>query len=105
MKVSNLAEIKIRKHIAAYDYEFIFNILFGKLNRSGSAEIFLRYDVLYFYSDVGGGIIANNDLFWGSSWSAGEIQLNLDNTEGLALEPWVEKTDFFKMLFLDINKD
>ena len=69
-------------------------------------KLSLRIDdenVLYFYSDVGSGIIANNDLFWGSSWSAGEIQLNLDNKEGLTLEPWVEKTDFFKSEGLDLG--
>ncbi len=69
-------------------------------------KLSLRIDdenVLYFYSDVGSGIIANNDLFWGSSWSAGEIQLNLDNKEGLELEPWVEKTDFFKSEGLDLG--
>ncbi|OIO39376.1 MAG: hypothetical protein AUJ72_00935 [Candidatus Omnitrophica bacterium CG1_02_46_14] len=69
-------------------------------------KLSLRIDdenVLYFYSDVGSGIIANNDLFWGSSWSAGEIQLNLDNLEGLGLEPWVEKTDFFKSRGLDLG--
>ncbi len=66
----------------------------------------LRIDdenVLYFYSDVGSGIIANNDLFWGSSWSAGEIQLNLDNRDGLMLEPWVDGTDFFKSDGLDLG--
>lgn len=66
----------------------------------------LRIDdenVLYFYSDVGTGIIANNDLFWGSSWSAGEIQLNLDNRDGLMLEPWVDQTDFFKSEGLDLG--
>ena len=69
-------------------------------------KLSLRIDdenVLYFYSDVGGGIIANNDLFWGSSWSAGEIQLNLENTDGLALEPWVQKTDFFRSEGLDMG--
>ncbi len=69
-------------------------------------KLSLRIDdenVLYFYSDVGSGIIANNDLFWGSSWSAGEIQLNLENLEGLALEPWVEKTDFFRSYGLDLG--
>ena len=69
-------------------------------------KLSLRIDdenVLYFYSDVGGGIIANNDLFWGSSWSAGEIQLNLENTEGLMLEPWVQKTDFFRSEGLDMG--
>ncbi len=69
-------------------------------------KLSLRIDdenVLYFYSDVGSGIIANNDLFWGSSWSAGEIQLNLDNLEGLTLEPWVQKTDFFKSYGLDLG--
>lgn len=69
-------------------------------------KLSLRIDdenVLYFYSDVGGGIIANNDLFWGSSWSAGEIQLNLENTDGLMLEPWVQKTDFFKSEGLDMG--
>src|SRR3989338_32465 len=69
-------------------------------------KLSLRIDdenVLYFYSDVGSGIIANNDLFWGSSWSAGEIQLNLDNLEGLMLEPWVEKTDFFRSYGLDLG--
>jgi predicted NBD/HSP70 family sugar kinase len=69
-------------------------------------KLSLRIDdenVLYFYSDVGSGLIANNDLFWGSSWSAGEIQLNLDNTEGLNLEPWVTKTDFFRSEGLDLG--
>jgi predicted NBD/HSP70 family sugar kinase len=69
-------------------------------------KLSLRIDdenVLYFYSDVGSGIIANNDLFWGSSWSAGELQLSLENKEGLALEPWVEKTDFFKSEGLDLG--
>jgi predicted NBD/HSP70 family sugar kinase len=69
-------------------------------------KLSLRIDdenVLYFYSDVGAGIIANNDLFWGSSWSAGEIQLNLDNAPGLQLEPWVEKTDFFRSQGLDMG--
>ncbi len=69
-------------------------------------KLSLRIDdenVIYFYSDVGSGIIANNDLFWGSSWSAGEIQLNLDNAEGLELEPWVTKTDFFKSQGLDLG--
>ncbi len=69
-------------------------------------KLSLRIDdenVLFFYSDVGSGIIANNDLFWGSSWSAGEIQLNLDNLEGLAIEPWVHKTDFFRSEGLDLG--
>ncbi len=69
-------------------------------------KLSLRIDdenVLYFYSDVGGGIIANNDLFWGSSWSAGEIQLNLENIDGLSLEPWVQKTDFFRSEGLDMG--
>ncbi len=69
-------------------------------------KLSLRIDdenVLYFYSDVGSGIIANNDLFWGSSWSAGEIQLNLDNKEGLELEAWTEQTDFFKSRGLDLG--
>lgn len=69
-------------------------------------KLSLRIDdenVLYFYGDVGSGIIANNDLFWGSSWSAGEIQLNLENSEGIALEPWVKQTDFFKSEGLDLG--
>ncbi len=69
-------------------------------------KLSLRIDdenVLFFYSDVGSGIIANNDLFWGSSWSAGEIQLNLDNLEGLPVEPWVHKTDFFRSEGLDLG--
>lgn len=69
-------------------------------------KLSLRIDdenVVYFYSDVGSGIIANNDLFWGSSWSAGEIQLNLDNLEGLTVEPWVEKSDFFRSYGLDLG--
>lgn len=69
-------------------------------------KLSLRIDdenVLYFYSDVGSGVIANNDLFWGSSWSAGEIQLNLDNVEGLALDPWVTQSDFFKSRGLDLG--
>ncbi|MGH7197584.1 MAG: ROK family protein [Candidatus Omnitrophota bacterium] len=69
-------------------------------------KLSLRIDdenVIYFYGDVGSGIIANNDLFWGSSWSAGEIQLNVDNTEGLTFEPWVHRTDFFKSEGLDLG--
>lgn len=69
-------------------------------------KLSLRIDdenVLYFYSDVGSGIIANNDLFWGSSWSAGEIQLNIDNLDEIPLEPWVQKTDFFKSKGLDLG--
>ena len=69
-------------------------------------KLSLRIDdenVLYFYSDVGSGIIANNDLFWGSSWGAGEIQLNLDNLDGLPIEPWVQKTDFFRSEGLDLG--
>ncbi len=69
-------------------------------------KLSLRIDdenVLYFYSDVGSGVIANNDLFWGSSWSAGEIQLNLENTEGLQFEPWVKESDFFKSQGLDLG--
>jgi len=69
-------------------------------------KLSLRIDdenVLYFYSDVGSGVIANNDLFWGSSWSAGEIQLNLDNIDGLMLEPWVTQSDFFKSRGLDLG--
>ena len=69
-------------------------------------KLSLRIDdenVLYFYSDVGSGIIANNDLFWGSGWSAGELQLNLDNLDGLLLEPWVQKTDFFRSQGLDLG--
>jgi len=69
-------------------------------------KLSLRIDdenVIYFYGDVGSGIIANNDLFWGSSWSAGEIQLNVDNAEGLTFEPWVHRTDFFKSEGLDLG--
>jgi predicted NBD/HSP70 family sugar kinase len=69
-------------------------------------KLSLRIDdenVIYFYSDVGSGIIANNDLFWGSSWSAGEIQLNIENSDGLSLEPWVSKTDFFRSEGLDMG--
>lgn len=69
-------------------------------------KLSLRIDdenVLYFYSDVGSGVIANNDLFWGSSWSAGEIQLNFDNLNGLEFEPWVQQSDFFKSKGLDLG--
>ena len=69
-------------------------------------KLSLRIDdenVLYFYSDVGSGIIANNDLFWGSSWSAGEIQLNIENMEGLTLDEWVTKSDFFRSEGLDMG--
>jgi predicted NBD/HSP70 family sugar kinase len=69
-------------------------------------KLSLRIDdenVIYFYSDVGSGVIANNDLFWGSSWSAGEIQLNLENADGLNLEQWVDKCDFFRSEGLDLG--
>ncbi|MBI2094896.1 MAG: ROK family protein [Candidatus Omnitrophica bacterium] len=69
-------------------------------------KLSLRIDdenVIYFYSDVGSGIIANNDLFWGSSWSAGETQLNLDEAGDLGLGPWVFRTDFFKSEGLDLG--
>ncbi|MBI4432273.1 MAG: ROK family protein [Candidatus Omnitrophica bacterium] len=69
-------------------------------------KLSLRIDdenVLYFYSDVGSGIIANNDLFWGSSWSAGEIQLNLDKLDGLDLGAWVKQTDFLRSEGLDLG--
>lgn len=69
-------------------------------------KLSLRIDdenVLYFYSDVGSGIIANNDLFWGSSWSAGELQLNLNNRDGLMIDSIVDKTDFFHSEGLDLG--
>ncbi|MCG3175821.1 MAG: N-acetylglucosamine repressor [Candidatus Omnitrophica bacterium] len=69
-------------------------------------KLSLRIDdenVLYFYSDVGSGIIANNDLFWGSSWSAGELQLCLENLEGLPLDSWVTQGDFFRSEGLDLG--
>lgn len=72
-------------------------------------KLSLRIDdenVIYFYSDVGSGIIANNDLYWGSSWSAGEIQLSFQSSnpqETLQLEPWVYQTDFFKSRGLDLG--
>jgi predicted NBD/HSP70 family sugar kinase len=69
-------------------------------------KLSLRIDdenVLYFYSDVGSGVIANKDLFWGSSWSAGEMQLNIDNLEDIPIEPWVRQTDFFKSRGLDLG--
>ena len=69
-------------------------------------KLSLRIDdenILYFYSDVGSGIIANNDLFWGSSWSAGEMQLNIENTEELNLAPWVSESGFFKADGLDLG--
>ncbi len=59
----------------------------------------LRIDdenILYMYGDVGSGIIANNELFWGSSWSAGETQLNLHEAEGLNLPKWVYESNFFR---------
>jgi predicted NBD/HSP70 family sugar kinase len=59
----------------------------------------LRIDdenILYLYGDVGSGIIANNELFWGSSWSAGETQLNLHEAEGLNLPKWVYESNFFR---------
>ena len=31
------------------------------------------------------------------------MQLNLDNLDGLMLEPWVEKTDFFRSYGLDLG--
>ncbi len=94
---------------AALEKEFRVPVSVGNdasLAALAEKKLSLRIDdenVLYFYSDVGSGIIANNDLFWGSSWSAGESQLSLDTLEGLTLEPWVEKTDFFRSYGLDLG--
>ena len=94
---------------AILEKEFRISVSVGNdasLAALAEKKLSLRIDdenVLYFYSDVGSGVIANNDLFWGSSWSAGEIQLNMDNLEGLSLEDWVGKTDFFRSEGLDMG--
>lgn len=62
-------------------------------------KLSLRIDdenMLYMYGDVGSGIIANNDLFWGSSWSAGETQLNIRLAEELMLPRWAVESNFFR---------
>jgi len=62
-------------------------------------KLSLRIDdenILYMYGDVGSGIIAKNELFAGSSWSAGEIQLNFQDADDLKLAPWVKESHFFK---------
>jgi len=69
-------------------------------------KLSLRIDdenILYMYSDVGAGMVANNDLFWGSSWSAGEIQLNLANAKSLKLPAWVFESHYFKSRGLDMG--
>ena len=62
-------------------------------------KLSLRIDdenILYLYGDVGTGIIARNELFSGASWSAGEIQLNLNDIAELKLPGWVMESHFFK---------
>ena len=69
-------------------------------------KLSLRIDdenILYMYADVGSGMVANNDLFWGSSWSAGEIQLNLAGADQLNLPPWAMDSHFFKSRGLDMG--
>ncbi len=69
-------------------------------------KLSLRIDdenILYFYGDVGSGVIAKNDLFWGSSWSAGEIQFNAVKSDDITLPPWVSDTHFFKSRGLDMG--
>lgn len=69
-------------------------------------KLSLRIDdenILYFYGDVGSGIIAKNDLFWGSSWSAGELQLTLQELADLDLPPWVGQSHYFKSRGLDMG--
>lgn len=69
-------------------------------------KLSLRIDdenILYFYADVGAGIITKNDLFWGSSWSAGEIQLTMAELADLDMPEWVEKSHYFKSRGLDMG--
>lgn len=69
-------------------------------------KLSLRIDdenILYMYGDVGAGIITKNDLFWGSTWSAGEIQLSLSDISELSLPPWVVESHFFKSRGLDMG--
>ncbi|MBP9732900.1 MAG: ROK family protein [Candidatus Omnitrophica bacterium] len=69
-------------------------------------KLSLRIDdenILYFYADVGAGIITKNDLFWGSSWSAGEIQLTMAELADLDLPEWVGKSHYFKSRGLDMG--
>ncbi len=58
----------------------------------------LRIDdenILYMYGDVGSGLIINNELFFGTSWSSGEIQLNLHGAADMGLPSWVYESNFF----------
>jgi predicted NBD/HSP70 family sugar kinase len=69
-------------------------------------KLSLRIDdenILFFFGDVGSGIITKNDLFWGSSWSAGEIQLSMTELEDLELPDWVGKSHYFKSRGLDMG--
>ncbi len=49
---------------------------FGELSLSPNTEI---SEMLYIYADIGCGIIINRDIYCGTSGSAGEIQLLIDN--------------------------
>ena len=82
--------------------EFKVPVIMGNdasLAAMAEKKLSLRIDdenILYMYGDVGCGIIANNDIFWGASWSAGETQLNVLSAEGLQLPPWVIESNFFR---------
>ncbi len=69
-------------------------------------KLSLRIDdenILFFFGDVGSGIITKTDLFRGSSWSAGEIQLTMGELADLDMPDWVSKSHYFKSRGLDMG--
>lgn len=69
-------------------------------------KLSLRIDdenIIFFYGDVGSGVIARNELFWGTSWSAGEVQLNVNDGADLHLPSWVNESHFFRSRGLDMG--
>jgi predicted NBD/HSP70 family sugar kinase len=82
--------------------EFGVQVLMGNdasLAALAEKRLSLRIDdenVIYMLGDVGAGVIVQNELFWGSTWSAGELQLNLHNASDLNLPEWVNTSNFFR---------